>query len=144
MKNEGALVLGGGGVAGIPWATGVLAGLADAGVDVTDAEFLFGTSAGSVVAAQISSGVERPTLFQTRVDLAFQREVLTPREGALAEVFEFGAKEDAEVTDPVERLRRIGEMALAPRPSPRPTGAQSSRPGCRPTAGRSTICPWSP
>ncbi|WP_371642031.1 patatin-like phospholipase family protein [Streptomyces mirabilis] len=100
MKNERALVLGGGGAAGIPWATGVLAGLADAGVDVTDADFLFGTSAGSVIAAQISSGVERPTLFQTQVDLAFQREVLTPREGASAEVFEFDTKEDAEVTDP--------------------------------------------
>ncbi|MFF2515770.1 patatin-like phospholipase family protein [Streptomyces sp. NPDC058086] len=82
MKNERALVLGGGGVAGIPWARGVLAGLADAGVDVTDADFLFGTSAGSVVAAQISSGVERPTLFQTRVDVAFQREELTPQGGA--------------------------------------------------------------
>ncbi|MET7728075.1 patatin-like phospholipase family protein [Streptomyces mirabilis] len=116
MKNERVLVLGGGGAAGIPWATGVLAGLADAGVDVTDADFLFGTSAGSVVAAQISSGVERPTLFQTQVDLAFQREELTPQEGAPAEVFEFGTKEDAEVTDPVERPRRIGEMALAPRP----------------------------
>ncbi|MFE2970818.1 patatin-like phospholipase family protein [Streptomyces sp. NPDC059340] len=141
MKNERALVLGGGGVAGVPWATGVLAGLADAGVDVTDADFLFGTSAGSVVTAQISSGMERPTLFQTRVDLAFQREELTPREGALDEVFECGAKEDAEVTDPVERPRRTGEMAPAPRPSPRPTGARSSRPGCRPTAGRSANCP---
>jgi len=113
MKNERALVIGGGGVAGIAWATGVLAGLADAGADVTDADFLFGTSAGSAVAAQITSGVELPTLFQAQVDPVLQREELKPREGALAEFFEFGEKVDAEVTDPVERLRRMGEMALA-------------------------------
>ncbi|WP_392674628.1 patatin-like phospholipase family protein [Streptomyces sp. LN785] len=113
MKNERALVIGGGGVAGIAWATGVLAGLADAGVDVTDADFLLGTSAGSAVAAQITSGVELPALFHAQVDPALQREELKPREGALAELFGFGEKVDAEVTDPVERLRRIGEMALA-------------------------------
>ncbi|WP_371596753.1 patatin-like phospholipase family protein [Streptomyces sp. NBC_00564] len=113
MKNECALVIGGGGVAGIAWATGVLAGLADAGVDVTDADFLFGTSAGSVVAAQITSSVELSVLFQAQVDPALQREERTPREGAFAEVFEFGAKVEAEVVDPVERLRRMGEMALA-------------------------------
>ncbi|MFI9048153.1 patatin-like phospholipase family protein [Streptomyces sp. NPDC053427] len=113
MQNERALVIGGGGVAGIAWATGVLAGLADAGVDVTDADLLFGTSAGSAVTAQISSGVELPALFRTQVDPAYQLAELQPREGALAEVFAFGEKLDAEVTDPVERRRRMGEMALA-------------------------------
>ncbi|WP_416962311.1 hypothetical protein [Streptomyces sp. Agncl-13] len=72
-----------------------------------------GTSAGSVVAAQITSSVGLPALFQAQVDPALQREELTPREGALVEVFEFGAKVEAEVTDPVERLRRMGEMGLA-------------------------------
>ena len=51
-----ALVLGGGGVAGIAWETGVLLGLADAGVDLTDADLLVGTSAGSVVATQVATG----------------------------------------------------------------------------------------
>ncbi|MFJ3421821.1 patatin-like phospholipase family protein [Streptomyces sp. NPDC086082] len=91
----------------------MLAGLADAGIDVTDADFLLGTSAGSVVAAQITSGVGLPALFQAQVDPALQREELTPQEGALVEVFEFGAKVEAEVTDPMERLRRMGEMGLA-------------------------------
>ncbi|WP_052230351.1 patatin-like phospholipase family protein [Streptomyces sp. CT34] len=113
MKNERALVIGGGGVAGIAWATGVLAGLTDAGIDVTDADALFGTSAGSAVAAQLTSGVELPALFQAQVDPALQQKELTPQEGALAELFAFGEKLDAEVTDPVERLRRMGEMALA-------------------------------
>jgi NTE family protein len=51
------LVLGGGGVAGIAWETGMLAGLADEGVDVvTGADLVIGTSAGSAVAAQVTTG----------------------------------------------------------------------------------------
>src|SRR5690349_13727131 len=56
---ERALVLGGGGAAGNAWEIGVLAGLFDAGADVTDADLIIGTSAGSTVAAQISAA--RPT-----------------------------------------------------------------------------------
>ncbi len=50
MPAGQALVLGGGGVAGIAWMTGLLAGLADAGQDVTGADLLVGTSAGAAVA----------------------------------------------------------------------------------------------
>jgi NTE family protein len=50
---ERALVLGGGGAAGNAWEIGVLAGLFDAGLDVTEADVIIGTSAGSTVAAQI-------------------------------------------------------------------------------------------
>lgn len=49
-----ALVLGGGGSTGNAWLIGVLAGLADAGLDVTDADRVIGTSAGSTAAAQIA------------------------------------------------------------------------------------------
>lgn len=53
-----ALVLGGGGVAGIAWELGVLLGLAEAGVEVAgEADLLVGTSAGAVVAAQVGSGI---------------------------------------------------------------------------------------
>jgi len=51
-----ALALGGGGVAGIGWETGMLFGLAERGVDVRNADVIVGTSAGSAVAAQITSG----------------------------------------------------------------------------------------
>jgi NTE family protein len=44
-------------VAGIAWETGVLAGLARAGVDVAGADLFIGTSAGSVVGAQLASEV---------------------------------------------------------------------------------------
>jgi NTE family protein len=53
-----ALVLGGGGVTGIAWELGVLAGLADAGVDLTAADLFVGTSAGAVVASMIAG--DRP------------------------------------------------------------------------------------
>ena len=58
-----ALVLGGGGVTGIAWETGILAGLAQAGADLTSADVVVGTSAGSVVGAQILSGVALEDLY---------------------------------------------------------------------------------
>jgi NTE family protein len=58
-----ALVLGGGGVAGIAWETGLLFGLAEHGVDVTDADVILGTSAGSAVAAQVTSGLALAELY---------------------------------------------------------------------------------
>ena len=53
--RERALVLGGGGSAGNAWLIGVIAGLFDAGLDVTGADLVIGTSAGSTAAAQITS-----------------------------------------------------------------------------------------
>ncbi|HET7244124.1 MAG TPA: patatin-like phospholipase family protein [Streptosporangiaceae bacterium] len=52
--GERALVLGGGGSAGNAWEIGVIAGLFDAGLDVTEADLIIGTSAGSTAAAQIT------------------------------------------------------------------------------------------
>src|SRR4051812_15408377 len=53
--GERALVLGGGGSTGNAWLIGVIAGLFDAGLDVTEADLIIGTSAGSTAAAQITS-----------------------------------------------------------------------------------------
>ena len=70
--NSGnALVLAGGGVAGIGWELGVLRGIAD--VDPTLAEqiigsdLVVGTSAGSTVAAQITSGVLLDELYAAQL-----------------------------------------------------------------------------
>ena len=46
-----ALVLGSGGIVGIAWEIGVLAGLAEHGVDLGEADLVIGTSAGAVVGA---------------------------------------------------------------------------------------------
>jgi NTE family protein len=51
-----ALVLGGGGPVGVAWEIGLLAGLLDAGVDLRDAGLIVGTSAGSIVGAQLAHG----------------------------------------------------------------------------------------
>lgn len=51
-----ALVLGGGGLSGIGWISGILHGLAEAGAGLWDADTVIGTSAGSVVGAQLTSG----------------------------------------------------------------------------------------
>ena len=58
-----ALVLGGGGVTGIAWELGVLAGLAEVGLDLTSADLVVGTSAGSVVGAQLLSGTSIDELY---------------------------------------------------------------------------------
>jgi NTE family protein len=58
-----ALVLGGGGVTGIAWETGLLAGLDQAGLSLSSADVVVGTSAGSVVGAQILSGATLEDLY---------------------------------------------------------------------------------
>ncbi|HEY0225267.1 MAG TPA: patatin-like phospholipase family protein [Mycobacterium sp.] len=71
MTTKRALVLAGGGIAGIAWETGVLRGIADespaAARLLVDSDVLVGTSAGSAVAAQISSGAAVETLFDRQV-----------------------------------------------------------------------------
>ncbi|MGW4212058.1 patatin-like phospholipase family protein [Lentzea sp. NPDC004789] len=64
MTEKRALVLGGGGVTGIAWETGILHGLARAGVDLTEADLFVGTSAGSVVAAQLAGGASPAELYE--------------------------------------------------------------------------------
>ena len=58
MAHNVALVLGGGGAAGQAWQIGVIAGLAEAGLDLTEAaDLVVGTSSGSTTAAQVRSGL---------------------------------------------------------------------------------------
>jgi NTE family protein len=58
MAHNVALVLGGGGAAGQAWQIGVIAGLAEAGLDLTEAaDLVVGTSSGSTTAAQVRSGI---------------------------------------------------------------------------------------
>jgi NTE family protein len=53
-----ALVLGGGGAAGNAWLIGIIAGLAEAGLDMTEsADLVVGTSAGATAAVHVRSGI---------------------------------------------------------------------------------------
>jgi len=60
------LVLGGGGVTGIAWEIGMLTGLAERGVDLTDADLVVGTSAGSVVGVDVRSGASLAELYEVQ------------------------------------------------------------------------------
>jgi len=66
-KPSKALVLSGGGITGTAWELGVLFGLEESGVDVTDAELIVGTSAGSIVGAQITSGLSLEELYNLQL-----------------------------------------------------------------------------
>ncbi|MUL85170.1 MULTISPECIES: patatin-like phospholipase family protein [unclassified Mycolicibacterium] len=71
MTFKRALVLAGGGIAGIAWETGILQGIADESPETADAliaaDVLVGTSAGSTVAAQLGSGLSLNELFERQV-----------------------------------------------------------------------------
>jgi NTE family protein len=105
------LVLGGGGVAGIAWMTGLLAGLADAGPDVTGVDLVIGTSAGATVAAQLGSGLSLDELFARQVEPALAaRELMVELDLA-----KFAADLQPYVggaTSPGDMLRRFGQFAL--------------------------------
>lgn len=51
-----AVVLGGGGPVGVAWESGIAAGLAEHGINVADADLVMGTSAGSIVGANLALG----------------------------------------------------------------------------------------
>lgn len=68
MANEGhTLVLGGGGVSGIAWQTGLIAGLSHHGVELHHAASFLGTSAGSTVGAQLTSGRGLGELYEAQL-----------------------------------------------------------------------------
>jgi NTE family protein len=110
MKDR-ALVLGGGGVAGIAWITGLLFGLSEQGVDLRAAEMIVGTSAGAAVAAQLSSGLPLNDLFERQVDPARQTREITPATH-LVESFLKIISTDTSSLDRAEFTRRIGRWAL--------------------------------
>ena len=105
-----ALVLGGGGITGIAWEIGVLAGLAEHGVDLTGADLVVGTSAGSVVGAQITGGRPLEAMYARQLEPPEQEKVARMTRGNLARYA--WAMLTSRGRD-VEFRRRIGALALA-------------------------------
>ena len=116
--GERALVIGGGGAAGNAWLIGVIAGLFDAGLDVTEADLIIGTSAGSTAAAQITSAT--PTELLADILSAAPQ----PRSGPLgsdggrvlnrpmADLLEKTSAIIAAAEDAADMRRRMGAAAL--------------------------------
>ena len=109
MKS--ALVLGGGGVAGIAWETGLLKGLRDNGVDLTQTDLVLGTSAGSVVGTQIATGCDLDMLYERQIqpfDPALERAPDVDM-AALMAAFAPLIKPEGPTT---ELLAQVGALAL--------------------------------
>ena len=115
MTTRRALVLAGGGLAGIAWETGILLGIADESPEAArrllDSDVLVGTSAGSAVGAQIGSGSPLDALFERQV--AETSAELDPGVDidSITELFL------AALADPgptlTERMKRIGAVAAS-------------------------------
>jgi NTE family protein len=99
-----ALVLGGGGSTGNAWLIGVLTGLDDAGLDVTDADLVIGTSAGSTAAAQIA-GATPTDLLATILDAPLRQ-----RTGPVGA--DGGRVPSSPATDHMERTGKIIAAAV--------------------------------
>jgi NTE family protein len=106
-----ALVLGSGGVAGVAWELGVLAGLAAAGVDLTSADLVIGTSAGAVVGAQITSGTPIDALYRAQLE---PRAGDTPARLSLTTIARLGWAY-LRSSDPQQARARMGALALSAR-----------------------------
>ena len=116
QQQTKALVLGGGGTTGVAWEMGIILGLHDRGLDVIDANLVVGTSAGSVVGAQITSGLNLEDLYARQ---------LQPLEETKEQVVQFDMNELMQVfaagigaPDAQTARARIGAAALAVKTMP--------------------------
>jgi NTE family protein len=109
-EQRTALVLGGGGITGIAWEIGVLSGLAEAGTDLRSADLVVGTSAGSVVGAQVTSGAELEALYARQLEPPAQEK---PARMSRADLARYAWAMLASRGRDVEFRRRVGALALA-------------------------------
>jgi NTE family protein len=113
VTSKRGLVLAGGGLAGIAWEIGILAGIEDESTDTArallESDVTIGTSAGSAVAAQLGSGLRLDELYDRQVKGASKE--LDPHVDIedITQLF-LVALSDPDATT-AQRLQRIGEVA---------------------------------
>jgi NTE family protein len=105
-----ALVLGGGGIAGLGWFAGLFYGLSKQGVDLRDADLMIGTSAGSATAAQLRSAQTLEQLYARQTDPALIDDECPPDISAMAELMAAFPKLQT-LPDHTERMQAIGKLA---------------------------------
>jgi len=121
-----ALVLGGGGPVGIAWEAGLIAGLLEGGVDLSEADFIMGTSAGSFVGSQLAMGRSAADMAAAIVAEAERQrsaaQIATPPGGGaggerpaapnLMPLMRMMQEASAGTRDPTEVRKEIGAFAL--------------------------------
>ncbi len=116
MGHNVALVLGGGGAAGNAWEIGVIAGLAEAGLDMTEAaDLVVGTSAGATAAAQVRSGIPPAELLASVLSPPVQpvgQDRERPPSLPMATVFERMRAIGAAATSAADLQRAMGAFGL--------------------------------
>ena len=107
MIDDSVVVLGGGGIWGVAWMTGIVMGLADHGIDLSLARGFIGTSAGSIVGSQLAHGYSPTELFNRQTQPA--RRERPQQVGGLAQLMALVQRpwdsQDA-------RTRAIADLAL--------------------------------
>lgn len=130
MTNKRALVLAGGGIAGIAWETGVLRGIADespaAARLLIESDVLVGTSAGSAVAAQLGSGHALDELFDRQVSESSAEIDSGVDVDTITELFltALAAPYEEPLDKTRQQMQRIGAVALATETVPAPVRRQ--------------------
>jgi len=107
-----ALILTGGGLAASAWETGLIAGMADANLDVRKADLFVGTSSGSRVALHLASGVAHEDEFQRRLQPGPPSSERPPQVD-WAEILDGVARAKEAGGSRTEIMRRIGSLAVA-------------------------------
>ncbi|MFJ3035686.1 patatin-like phospholipase family protein [Curtobacterium pusillum] len=134
LTGRRALVLGGGGSTGNAWLIGVVAGLADTGLDVTDADLTIGTSAGSTAAVQFAGAApsdlyRQATTAQATTPDRSHASRPAPNRPVTTHLDRFRAI-IADSVDADEMRRRMGAAAL---------GLEATSDGTWPATWRSTV-----
>lgn len=130
MTNKRALVLAGGGIAGIAWETGVLRGIADespaAARLLIESDVLVGTSAGSAVAAQLGSGHTLDELFDRQVSESSAEIDSGVDVDTITELFltALAAPYESRWTRPANKCSGSGPWPWRPKPFPRRCAAR--------------------
>lgn len=106
------VVLGGGGIAGVAWEAGIVIGLRRAGLDLSSAEVIVGTSAGSIVGSHVAFGTDLQALAAMTPARTGAQAAAVPAASldlilnALAPLFD-------QALDRAEARRRVGAAARA-------------------------------
>src|ERR1700678_3380113 len=116
MVHNLALVLGGGGAAGNAWLIGIIAGLAEAGLDMTEAaDLVVGTSSGATAAAHVRSGIPPAELLASVLSLPVQpvgQNLEVWPTLSMSRVFEWMRAIGAAATSAADLQRAMGAFGL--------------------------------